>query len=129
MRQAVSSVRPAIQMSDRHDVIAEDCSSVVVNFYGVVGPRAREHRDVDVRTLPVQDLARDLDVAGVQFTGEHARLQFNHALGANNACSSDAGRFQLHIDRGVAVDDIVAPAAGDDVVAVAAEDDVAGSEG
>ena len=68
------------------------------------------------------------DVARVDAAREHVGPELEHAVDELRAAVRRVRRLELHVQPGVAVDEVVAAAALDEVAAGAAEDDVAAGE-
>ena len=114
------------------DVVAGvERRAVVIDGDGIVRLVTTEHGGVEVEAaISRQDLADDLELAG----GDGSRQHVGHKLGyAVDAAEHHSGVVRVahddaHVERVIAVNEVVAASALDDIAAVAAEDDVAGRE-
>src|SRR5262245_50710370 len=89
-----------------------------------------EHGRVEVLRRRVQQLTNDLQLARAVHTGDHRRYEVDHAVGGGefHRRIDRTSHADAHVQRGVAVDEIVAAAAFNDIAASAADDDVAAVE-
>src|SRR5215471_20592239 len=129
MREAVASVEwPVAVVGDGDDIIAEvERSAVIIDGNGIIRSEALEVGGIEA-DVSRQDLADDLELAGVVGSCQHVRYQLGHAVDRAylGTCSVEIRMHaDAHIQRAVAVDEVVATTAFDEVAAVAAQDDVA----
>src|SRR5215471_12605276 len=132
MREAVASVEwPVAVVGDGDDIIAEvDRSAVIIDGNGIIRSEALEVGGIEA-DMSRQDLADDLELAGIIGPRQHVRYQLGHAVDRADLGARSIGictHADAHIQRAVAVDEVVATTAFDEVAAVAAQDDVARAE-
>src|SRR5262249_24099495 len=134
MGEPVAAVSTDDAVGHGDDVVAEvERCAIIVDREDVIRRIAREAGGIEIElAVAGQDLAHDLQLAGVVGPVEHERNQGRHAVEAGDLL---AGAVRVrpyadaNVERPVAVDQVVAAIAFDDVAAIATEDDVAGAEG